>query len=497
MVGGLYTKKIFNLQILLFMTIFLFSQNWNSAFAALEISSISIPRPFDSVINPATKKLYVVATPSVDIDKLFVIDTNTNNIIKELEFSRSVGSIAINTKTNQIFLTRTLDVDQDLIVIDGSTDSVVKTVPIKRSNFEFPTMIAVNENTNKIYILGDATKGLTVVDGNNNFNESIINLNIKYDRVVVNLTTNKIYLSTPLLGSNIAVIDGNTNTLKKEIRLTFVARELAVNPVTNKVYVNTGAVHESIIEVIDGSTDTVLNEFQNLKIQGATKDLEIDPDDNKLYVLKNYGGNYRGTVVGFFDLSSENLINAYKQREESFNSITIDTINNKLYGAASFNVVKVLDSSEVNPQISINDFNKPIKSDNVDIFTSHIKTMKHLRRTVLKLARRGEASFMFITANKLSKIINFLKKAKRSRDKNLTSVCKQSLGQAYDTFDEAITQFEERICNIPREGVFVCPDYVSQTGIIGISADESPSLEDLTTEDDNTNNIPDVCEENE
>ena len=73
--------------------------------------------------------------------------------------------------------------------------------------------------------------------------------------VAVNETTNKAYVVNHNSNS-VTVIDGKTRAAVATIQTGAGPEGIAVNPVTNRIYVaNSG---ESSVTVIDGATDTVV-----------------------------------------------------------------------------------------------------------------------------------------------------------------------------------------------------------------------------------------------
>ena len=73
--------------------------------------------------------------------------------------------------------------------------------------------------------------------------------------VAVNEVTNKAYVVNHN-SSSVTVIDGKTRTVIATVKTGAGPESIAVNPVTNRVYVaNSG---ESSVTVIDGATDTVV-----------------------------------------------------------------------------------------------------------------------------------------------------------------------------------------------------------------------------------------------
>ncbi|MEP0824876.1 MAG: YncE family protein [Nitrososphaera sp.] len=105
--------------------------------------------PSSIAINEKTNFVYVANRNS---DTVVVIDGTTNKVVDSITVGFSPADVAVNPNTNFIYVTK-LDVGT-VSVIDGSTNRIIKNMEIDDSiNFHHAGGIAVNENTNKIYVL--------------------------------------------------------------------------------------------------------------------------------------------------------------------------------------------------------------------------------------------------------------------------------------------------------------------------------------------------------
>jgi YVTN family beta-propeller protein len=149
--------------------------------------------PIDIAINSVTNRIYVSAESA-----LFVIDGVANEIIhryKYIKIAKHLAGVAINPDKNIVYVT---DSATSLYVLDGTTNQLTKNITIGKS----PADIAVNTNTNKVYVvLGDSNR-LSVVDGNtNSIVKTIVSGNTSSSSnsaaVSVNTNTNKVYVTDP------------------------------------------------------------------------------------------------------------------------------------------------------------------------------------------------------------------------------------------------------------------------------------------------------------
>ena len=88
-----------------------------------------------------------------------VIDGRTNTLVMPIEVGTDPSSVAINPNTNTIYVA---NYDEDTVsVIDSKTNIVVKTITVGSG----PAEITINPNTNMIYVLNYDTDTVSVIDG--------------------------------------------------------------------------------------------------------------------------------------------------------------------------------------------------------------------------------------------------------------------------------------------------------------------------------------------
>src|SRR5205823_5275389 len=159
--------------------------------------------------------------------------------------SAPIGA-AVNPKTNMVYVTNKKS--DTISVINGTTDKVVDTI----QQVGGPKSIAVNPNTNRIY---------------------------------VSITNNTIY-----------VIDGTTDKEYSDIPVGYISNNIAVNPNTNRIYGDIGG-HANRIFVINGSSSTLMTTFVSGNVSYSPVSLAVDPIMNILYVA-NAGSDTVSVING-------------------------------------------------------------------------------------------------------------------------------------------------------------------------------------------------------
>src|SRR3989338_7403787 len=113
-------RKFFVIILILFLLI-PFAYHANA-----QVSSVINIQSFDVEVNPKTNKIYATNAP----DSLSVIDGSTNAIIKTINLMGEARAIAINQDTNKIYVTNRIT--NEVHVINGATDALEATIQISQ-----------------------------------------------------------------------------------------------------------------------------------------------------------------------------------------------------------------------------------------------------------------------------------------------------------------------------------------------------------------------------
>ncbi len=192
--------------------------------------------------------------------------------------------IAINSQTNTVFVAS--KGTGRLYRIDGATNTVLASYP---SGSE-PFGVAVNRATNKVYVANYASNTVTIFNGASGALLATVNFTpLGYGQpsfVAVDETLNRAYV-TLHSGGRVAVIDGSTNALVTTMEAQSGAFGVAVHPGLQRAYVSnrdTGTVN-----VFDTSTNTRLWP-QTFTPVGMPYALAVDAARSRLYVLYALAG---------------------------------------------------------------------------------------------------------------------------------------------------------------------------------------------------------------
>lgn len=154
--------------------------------------------------------------------------------------------------------------------------------------------VAVNLNTNYVYVSNEVSNTISVIDGNTNTKIASIPVGVNPSGITVNPDTNHIYVANYVDGT-VTVIDGNNNTvIDRPIPLDFGLEGITVNPFTNRIYVANAIT--TTLYVIDGNTASKINEIRNL----SSWNVAVNPNTNKIFV-PSYFFNNLSVIDGMYD----------------------------------------------------------------------------------------------------------------------------------------------------------------------------------------------------
>lgn len=217
------------------------------------LSSNSFFEPFPIGINTSTNKIYIgdfyagnddiaVINGSTDIKFTDIITTSWDNY---------PSGIGVNPVTNKIYV----PLWGEVLVVNGATDTGNGLVTIGAFAWNNPFGVGVNSNTNRIYIANNSDTTVNVINGSTDTVINSITVGNSPYGVGVNVITNKIYVANNN-GNNVSVINGATDTVITTVNVGTNPLGVAVNSNTNRIYISNSGSNS--VSVIDGSTDTVI-----------------------------------------------------------------------------------------------------------------------------------------------------------------------------------------------------------------------------------------------
>ena len=234
-------------------------------------------------INSNTKTVYIITASTSFDGSLFVIDSVSNSLVKEIKLNANPGSVDVNSDTNKIYITTAYSGDK-ILVIDASNYTIIDTIKGQSAQG-----IGINLATNRIFIANGASDSVSVIDGNNN--KTIANLSLSSihtpHKIVVNQSLNKIYVKGR---DGIAIIDGSTLKLIKEFSgySSYGIGDFVLDSLQNKIYFS----YFSKIQAINGLSDELEPKFFEIKNTNQITALTFSPSSHRIYALFEYVDYY-------------------------------------------------------------------------------------------------------------------------------------------------------------------------------------------------------------
>jgi YVTN family beta-propeller protein len=290
------------------------------------------------VMNNATNKLYVTNRADGTVT---IINGATNQVIKTLPVGPHPVGADVNPLTNRIYIANYGNrVGNTVSVIDGSSDQVIATVTVQYG----PILVAVNQITNKIYAVnrcatdpndcitdGSGINGsMSVIDGNTNSVTGTVGLEQLPSVILLNEVTNKIYVGNSCGTDPSCITNGNGNTIGTITAVDGVTlgtsvitagkgtTGMAVNPVSNEIYMTNST--DNTVTLINGVTLGT----STLAVGVSPADVEVNPDTYKIYVTNN-GDNTLNDIDGITHGKTTLGVGGGPA------SATINTVTNRIY----------------------------------------------------------------------------------------------------------------------------------------------------------------------
>ncbi len=180
-----------------------------------------------------------------------------------------------------------------------------------------PMAVAVNEATNKAYIVNHNSNSVAVIDGKTRTVIATVKTGAGPESIAVNPLTNRVYVANSG-ESSVTVIDGATDTVVATVRTGSNCNAVAVNPVTNRVYVTNNFGHS--VTVIDGAT----NQAATFRVGQGPRAIAVNPVTNKIYTA-NYGSRDATEIDG-----ATNAVTSVPTGNHPW-AIAVDSRANKTY----------------------------------------------------------------------------------------------------------------------------------------------------------------------
>jgi YVTN family beta-propeller protein len=223
---------------------------------------------------------------------LFVINGTTGTVTDDdISISSFPVSMAVNNETNIVYIAGANHSSghtiAELHVINGGVNGTSYNTENYILNGTVPSSMAVDPERNLIYALESGK--LSVIDGKTYNQTDVIELKgVKStDETLFDRNRNIIY-TTNSENNSISVIDGKSRNVINDIHLTeIVPSDMAFDPVGNELYVS-GQVNYSPFRLVDSVLrldPTNESRGKPILLGGISGDIAVNTFTNKIYAL--------------------------------------------------------------------------------------------------------------------------------------------------------------------------------------------------------------------
>jgi large repetitive protein len=243
-------------------------------------------------VNPDTGTVYVGDSAG----QLIVIDGSTNSIVTTLTLTGVVGGVAVDSTTDTVYAVTSSEV----AVIDGATNSVTTTIAIP-AGVTPEYGIAVDSATGQIYVTdqadnsdGSATGGgVFVIDGGTNaVVTSFSSGGGGPEGIAVDESTDVVWVAN--LSGTVAAIDAATGSIVGSVSVSGEVSSVSIDPATSTVYVAAGTAGGVTggLAVINESAVTLTTTLPLSGIAGVA----VDPSADVVYAVGSETSVIDGTT---------------------------------------------------------------------------------------------------------------------------------------------------------------------------------------------------------
>ena len=263
--------------------------------------------PRGIVVNSRTGKFYAVNTAQ---DTVTVLNSDARNRI-QIHVGSEPEAIAVDPDTNRIYVAN--GGSGSVSVIEGATDRVIATVGVG----DLPYAIAANSATNKIYVSRTFSDVMAIIDGKTNV-ATRLRLGVG-DAVAAESVADDVYLIT-YEGPNVTILDA-TNDRTSRIRAPNHLWAIAANPSTNKVYA--ASVGSGNVTIVDGKSHAT----KTVNVGEIPCAIAVDSVSDRILVA-----NYASNDVTVIDGATDSVVGAVKAGPHP-QAIAVDSGNHRVYVA--------------------------------------------------------------------------------------------------------------------------------------------------------------------
>jgi DNA-binding beta-propeller fold protein YncE/photosystem II stability/assembly factor-like uncharacterized protein len=237
-------------------------------------------------VNPPADRLYLTRFGPTTLD---IISASTLEVITTIHLESPVQDIAVNTLTNRLYVTLSVQGRNQVLALDGDNGDVLSSLTV---GDEYQSaVLAVDEASDRLYV-GKGTSeepGITIVDGRTMKPVAEIPMPSGVYGLAVDPALSQLYVAQTY-ENQVLVLDVGRGTIVARIATAIELMDLEVDPQTQSLYVtdSTDRLH-----IMDSSS------YEELQAIPGRGPMALDRERGRLYV-----GDVEGQGVQILDTGS-------------------------------------------------------------------------------------------------------------------------------------------------------------------------------------------------
>ena len=238
------------------------------------------------------------------------------------------AAVAVDPNTDTVYVPNSGD--STMSVIDGATNTVRATVAVG----SYPSAVAVDPNTDIVYVPNAGDSTVSVIDGvTDTVTATIQNVGLHPDAVAVDPTTSTVYVANA--GNNsVSVIDEATDVVTATIYVGAYPDGVAVDPTTGTLFV--ANQQSDTVSVIDEATNTVT---ATVGVGSYPLSVAVDPTTGTAFVTNETDSTL--SVIS----EATNSVTATVGAGYFPQSVAVDPIKNTVFVADFNGTASVIDGA--------------------------------------------------------------------------------------------------------------------------------------------------------
>jgi YVTN family beta-propeller protein len=251
-----------------------------------------------------------------------IIKHSTSNSYPHIDVGKFPIAIAINHNTNTIYVANADD--NTVSIINGTTNTKIgENILVGNTPYD----IAINHNTNTIYVANADDNTVSVIDGKNNTKmEKDIHVGDNPSAIAINPHTSMVYVINA--GNNtVSVIDEiHKKKIGGNIPVGDNPSAIAINPIANTIYV--ANADDNTVSVIDGKNNTKME--KDIPVGDNPSAIAINQNTRTVYIAKSGDDS-----LSIIDDTAKKVVTQVMFNVEPFNSGHIECDIDKLIAPLS------------------------------------------------------------------------------------------------------------------------------------------------------------------